>query len=63
MSTHGALLKDETMKAAQTLAGGEQVTFNYTEPFADFNPAKYDIDDNNNKQHDPISFEESWATK
>eukprot|EP00957_Ditylum_brightwellii_P071053 5399629-Ditylum_brightwellii.AAC.1 len=50
-------------KTAQTLAGGEQVTFIYTEPFVNLNHTKHAIDDNDNIQHDPILFEESWSTE
>lgn len=53
--TYRSYKGDEGQKTSKTL--------NYTDPSSRYYHARHAVDDNNNQWHDPISFEESWATK
>ena len=62
MSTHG-LLAEVPDHRTRRVVNGEVKTFNYIEPLSRHNRAKHWVDDVNNRRHDPISLESSWATK
>ena len=38
-------------------------TFCYNQPFRMHYKFRHQVDDNNNRQHSPISVERTWATK
>ena len=68
MSTHGShqlVLNHMTTRSFRNPATGQQSTtsFAYFDPFSRYFRARHSVDDNNNRRHQPISIETTWATK
>jgi hypothetical protein len=67
MSTHGTLedLPDKKTRRTFKNASNQSVTkiFPYKEPFGLHYKFRHQVDDHNNRRHQPISIERSWATK
>ena len=62
MSTHGTL-REIPSHRTRRVVGGQVKTFSYVEPLSRHNTAKHFVDDVNNRRHDPIGLDSSWATK
>ena len=62
MSTHG-LLDEIQDHSTWRLVDGTWKTFKYSEPFSRHNRGKHWVDDVNNRRHNPIGLESTWATK
>ncbi len=62
MSTHGTLCEIPS-HCTRRVVGGQVKIFSYVEPLLRHNMAKHFVDDVNNRRHDPIGLDSSWATK
>jgi Transposase IS4 len=67
MSTYGTLEEIEdggTMRKVQNFAGmPTTIRFKYTELFYNHYKYRHAVDDHNNNRHQPVSFEQIWATQ
>uniref|UniRef100_A0A7S4KC53 PiggyBac transposable element-derived protein domain-containing protein n=1 Tax=Odontella aurita TaxID=265563 RepID=A0A7S4KC53_9STRA len=67
VSNHGTLMEVENATTFRRCKGADgkdaSKYFAYTDPFERCHRGPHVVDDDNNRWHDPISFEESWATK
>ena len=68
MSTHGShqlVLDHTTTRSFRNPATGQQSTmaFACADPFSRCFRARHSVDDNNNRRHQPMSIETTWATR
>lgn len=61
MTTYGSL--NTGREAKRQLSDGTKVSFNLIETHEMHYNNRHQVDDFNNRRHNPISFEETWATK
>ena len=62
MTTYGTLLRDGCKETSRHV-NGQRITFCYPEVINNHFKYRHAVDDHNSKRHQPISLEETWATK